>query len=177
MDQPGTNYKMKTDKSVIDKHFLLNIKYKSHKMNILDSHTDAVVKENTLYFIHLIRIALADDIITTKELELLHRVSKKLGFTVEETDHLIMTTGKSDYTPPTGLRARFDQVYEIVNMTLADGSINKNEMYLASGFAAKSGFNEKEIPIMLVLLLNGIRQEKNKDELFNEYQNKIMKHA
>ncbi len=168
---------MKTDKPVNDEHFLLNIKYKSHKMDKLDSLSDSIVLENTAYFVHLIRIALADDVISTKELALLHRVSKKLGFTVEETDHLIRTTGKSDYTPPSGLRARFDQIYEIVNMTLVDGTINKNEMYLASSFAAKSGFNEKEIPTMLVLLLNGIRQGKNKDELFNEFQGKAMKRA
>lgn len=167
--------KMKPDKPINDEHFLLNIKYKSHKMDKLDSLSDSIVLENTAYFVHLIRIALADDVISTKELVLLHRVSKKLGFTVEETDHLIRTTGKSGYTPPTGLRARFDQIYEIVNMTLVDGSINKNEMHLASSFAAKSGFNEKEIPTMLVLILNGIRQGKNKDELFKEYQNKVMK--
>lgn len=169
--------KMNYDKSDIDEHFLLDIKYKSHKMDKLDSYSASIVKENTQYFIHLIRIALADDVFSKKELELLHRVGKTLGFTTEETDHLIRTTGKSDYTPPSGLRARFDQIYEIVNMTLVDGSINKNEMYLASSFAVKSGFTEKEIPTMLVLLLNGIRQEKNKDELFKEFQNEVMNKA
>ena len=168
---------MNPDNPANDEHFLINIKYKSHKMDKMDSHSDLIVKDNAEYFVHLIRIALVDDVITTKELELLHRVSKRLGFTVEETDHLIRTTEKSDYTPPTGLRARFDQLYEIVSITLVDGSINKNEMYLASSFAAKSGFNEKEIPTLLVLLLNGIRQGKNKDELFKEFQGKVLKNA
>lgn len=167
---------MKHDKPVSDEQ-LLNITYKLNKMNKLETQSASIVKENTEYFVHLIRIALADDVISPKELELLYRVSKKLGFSIEETEHLIRTTGKSDYTPPLELRARFDQIYEIVNMTLVDGSINKNEMYLASNFAAKSGFNEKEVPTMLVMLLNGIRQEKNKDELFKEYQNKVMNHA
>lgn len=140
-------------------------------MNTENSHSNSISNnDNKEYFVQLIRIALADGVISTKEKELLHRVSKKLGFTVEETDHLIRTTGKSDYNPPSGLRARFDQIYEIVNMTLVDGAINKSEMYLASSFAAKSGFNEKEIPNMLVLLLNGIRQGKNTDELFKEFQ-------
>jgi len=166
---------MKTNNPSIDKHFILNINYKTQKMNKLDSTDYSVDKANTEYFINLIRIALADDVISTKELELLHRVSKRLGFTVEETDHLIRTTEKSDYTPPSGLQARFEQIFEIVNMTLVDGTINKNEMYLASSFAAKSGFNEKEIPAILVLLLNGIRQGKNKDELFKEFQGKVIK--
>ena len=168
---------MKPDKPVNNEHFLLNINYKSQKMDKVDSPSNSIDKVNTEYYINLIRIALADDVISTKELELLHRVSKRLGFTVEETDHLIRTTGKSDYTPPLELRARFDQIYEIVNMTLVDGAINKNEMYLASSFATKSGFNEKEIPGMLVLLLNGIRQGKNKDELFKEFLGKVIKNA
>ena len=144
-------------------------------MNTENSHSNSISNnDNKEYFVQLIRIALADGVISTKEKELLHRVSKKLGFTVEETEYLIRTTGKSDYTPPSGLRARFDQIYEIVNMTLVDGAINKSEMYLASSFAAKSGFNEKEIPNMLVLLLNGIRQGKNTDELFKEFQGKVI---
>ncbi len=169
--------KMKYYKPVNDEHFLLSINYKLQKMDKLDSPSNSIDMVNTEYLIHLIRIALVDDVISARELELLHQVSKRLGFTVEETDHLIRTTGKSDCTPPSGLRARFDQIYEIVNMTLVDGSINKNEMYLASSFAAKSGFNEKEIPKMLVLLLNGIREGKNKDELFKEFQEKVMKQA
>jgi hypothetical protein len=168
---------MKPEKPFIDEHCLLNINYKSYKMDKLDSLSDSIVMKNTEYFVHLIRLALADDVISTKELELLHRVSKKLGFTVEETDHLIRTTGKSDYNPPSGLCERFDQIYEIVNMSLVDGAINKNEMYLASSFAAKSGFNEKEVPSILVLLLNGIRQGKNNDELFKEFQGKDNKNV
>lgn len=169
--------KMKPKKPVIDNHFLLIINYKSNENDKLDSHSDSIDKENTAYLVHLIRIALADEVLSTKELDLLHRVSKRLGFTVEETDHLIRITEKSDYSFPSELRARFDQVYDIVNMTLVDESINKNEMHLASSFAAKCGFNEKEVPAMMVLLLNGIQQEKSKDELFKEYQNKVMKHV
>ncbi len=146
-------------------------------MDTVNSHANSISNNNTEYFVQLIRIALSDEVISTKEFELLHRVSKRLGFTVVETDHLIRTTRKSDYTPPSELRARFDQIYEIVNMTLVDGTINKNEMYLASSFAVKSGFNEKEIPTMLVLLLTGIRQGKNADQLFKEFQSKVVKHV
>jgi hypothetical protein len=59
---------------------------------------------------------------------------------------LIATTDKSDYIPPYELSERFEQVYEIVKMMLADGVVDKNELRLASGFAVKSGFIENEIP-------------------------------
>jgi hypothetical protein len=39
-------------------------------------------------------------------------------------------------------------------------------MRLIYGFIAKAGFPESEIPSLLVLLIRGIRQNKNAEELF-----------
>ena len=139
-------------------------------MNGLEFSDHSKKKQNTEYYVHLIRIAKADDSISNTELELLHRIGKKLGFSDFEIDHLIETIGKSDYIPPYELSERFEQVYEIVKMTLADSVIDKNEMNLASGFAAKSGFNESEIPSLLLLLITGIREDKDEDELFEAYK-------
>lgn len=139
-------------------------------MNITNFPSHEAKKRNIEYFVHLVRIAKADDIISSTELELLHRLGKKTGFTEPEIDNLIATTGKSDYIPPYELVERFEQVYEVVKMTLADGVIDKNEMRLASGFAAKSGFSENEIPNLLVLLISGIKEDKDADDLFEAYK-------
>ena len=138
-------------------------------MNLIEFSNHSIKRQNIEYFIHLVRIAMADDIISKTEMELLHRIGKKIGFTDIEIDNLIDTTGKSDYIPPTELSKRFEQVYDIVKMTLADGVIDKNEMRLASNFALKSDFKENEIPHLLVLLISGIKQGKNEEELFEEY--------
>ncbi len=141
-------------------------------MNILSHFEHPVKKQNKEYFVHLVRVAKADDIVSHHELELLIRIGRKLGFTEPEINSLIETTGKSDYIPPYELSKRFDQVYEIVKMTLADGLIDKNEMRLASSFAFKSGFWEDEIPILLVNLIQGIKEGKEEEELFEEYKSK-----
>ena len=139
-------------------------------MNILNFFDQPGKKQNLEYFVHLVRIAKADDIINISELELLHRIGKKLGFTDPEIDNLIATTDKSDYIPPYELAKRFEQVYEIVKMTMADGIIENSEMRLASGFAVKSGFNETEIPKLLGLIINGIKEGKDEEELFDVYR-------
>jgi uncharacterized tellurite resistance protein B-like protein len=126
-------------------------------------------KQNKDYFVHLVRIAKADDIMSHKELELLHRIGKNLGFTDPEIDKLIETTDKSDYHPPYELSKRFGQVYEIVKMTLADGQIDNQEMRLASAFAVKSNFNNNEIPSLLALLIHGIREGKDEEDLFEAF--------
>ena len=139
-------------------------------MNISDYFDHPIKKQNTEYFIHLVRIAKADDIVSNSELELLHRIGRKLGFTEPEINKLITTTEKSDYIAPYELSKRFDQVYEIVKMTLADGLIDNSEMRLASSFAIKSGFTESEIPNLLALLIRGIKEGKDEEDLFEIYK-------
>jgi uncharacterized tellurite resistance protein B-like protein len=139
-------------------------------MNILENTDHSVKKQQIEYFVQLIRIALADDIINNSEMELLHRIGKKLGFTEPEINNLIDTTGKANFIAPYELSARFEQVYDIIRMTLADGVIDKNEMRLASSFAANSGFKESEIPNLLILLINGIKQGKDHEDLFEVYK-------
>ena len=126
--------------------------------------------KNRDYFVHLIRIAKADDVISNPELELLHRIGKTLDFTIPEIDNLIETTDRSDYNPPPELSQRFEQLYGVVKMTLADGMIDKKEMRIVSSFAAKSNFREDEIPHLLVLLISGIKQGKTAEELFDVYK-------
>lgn len=139
-------------------------------MDISDYFDHPLKKQNIEYFVHIVRIAKADDIVSNTELELLHRIGRKLGLTDPEIEKLIETTGKSDYIPPYELSKRFDQVYEIVKMTLADGAIDPNEMRLARGFAVKSGFTETEIPNLLSLIIEGIEAGKDEDDLFESYK-------
>jgi hypothetical protein len=139
-------------------------------MNYLDAFDHPQKKQNKEYFVHIVRIAKADDIMSLNELELLHRIGKNLGFTDPEIDKLIETTAKSDYDPPYELSKRFDQVYGIVKMTMADGTIDNSEMRLASAFAVKSGFNENEIPNLLSLLIHGIKEGKDEEDLFEIFK-------
>lgn len=139
-------------------------------MSHLENFDHPLKKQNKEYFVHLVRIAKADDVVSHNELELLLRIGKNLGFTSPEIDKLIITTSKFDYDPPHELSKRFDQVYEIVKMTLSDGVIDDSEMRLASGFAVKSGFTESEIPKLLVLLISGIKEGKDEEDLFEVYR-------
>lgn len=139
-------------------------------MSILNYFDHPMKKQNKEYFVHLIKIAKADDIITNTELELLNRIGRNLGFTAPEIEILLETTDNADYHPPYELARRFDHVYEIVKMTLEDGVIDLREMRLANVFALKSGFSETEIPVLLNLLISGIPEGKDEEELFEKYK-------
>jgi uncharacterized tellurite resistance protein B-like protein len=137
-----------------------NINYEDH----------SVKKQNVDYYIYLVHIALADGFISNNEWALLNRIGQKLGFSDNEIDTIVDTARHSDYFPPYELFDRFAQVYEVVKMILADGVIDNNEMRLARSFAIKSSFRENEIPGLLVLLISGIKEGKDEDELFEVYR-------
>jgi uncharacterized tellurite resistance protein B-like protein len=139
-------------------------------MSHLENFDHPLKKQNKEFFVHLVKIAMADGIIWPAELELLHQMGRKLGFTEPEIKNLIDTAAKQDYNPPYELSKRFEQLYDIVKMTLADGQIDNHEMRLANGFAAKSGFKESEIPALLVMIMRGIKEGKDEEDLFEVYK-------
>lgn len=142
-------------------------------METLNYLNSSVKQQNIEYFTHLVRIAKADDIVSTPELELMHRMGKMMGFDDTEIDQLIESTAKSDYIPPYELSRRFEQVYGMIKMALSDGIIDKNEMRFTTSFAIKSGFPENEIPKLLLLLISGIKQGNDIEDLFELYKVKV----
>ena len=139
-------------------------------MSVLNVFDHPGKKQNKEYFVQLVRSAKADDIIHKSELELLHRIGTKLGFTEPEIINLIAETDKYDYIPPYELVKRFEQVYEVVGMVMADGKVDENEKRLVIGFAVKSGFSDEEIPGLISLLISGKKEGRDEEELFDEYK-------
>jgi hypothetical protein len=132
-------------------------------------------KQETEHLIQLIRIAFSNSIISRTERELLYRMGGRLGFSVAEVEALIERTANSDYVPPDELPERFGHAYNLIRMTLADGSMDRNEMKLVSGYMAKTGFKENEIPSLLLLLLKGIKEHKSREDLFEIYMKNNLK--
>ncbi len=139
-------------------------------MNFLEHFDHPAKKQDKEHFGHLIQIALADGKIEVSELEMLHNFGSKLGLTTQEVDDLLETSKNSAYVPPYELEKRFGQLYDVIKMVFADGKIDNNEMRLATGIALKSGFTEQEIPVLLALLISGIKNGDDEEDLFDLYK-------
>ncbi|PKP21834.1 MAG: hypothetical protein CVU05_05960 [Bacteroidetes bacterium HGW-Bacteroidetes-21] len=139
-------------------------------MDILNHFDHYGKKQDKEHFMNLIKVALSDGIIDQSESQILHRMGKKMGFTDPEIDSLIDSTSKTEFIPPYKLSKRFEQVYDIIKIVLADGVIDSNEMRIANAFAIKLGFTEIEMPGLLSTLIKGIREGKDEDDLFELYK-------
>lgn len=143
-------------------------------MSLLEHFDHPDRKQDKEHFKHLIEVALADGIVEDIELKMLHRLGKNMGFTEPEIANLLESSKKSSYHPPYELAKRFEQLYGIVKMVLADGKIEDNEMRMTSGIALKSGFADEEIPALLALLIDGIKNGEDEEDLFKYYKKRIM---
>ena len=141
-------------------------------MSVLEHFDHPEKKQDKEHFTHLIQIALADGKIENSELEMLYSSGKKLGLTKEEIDILLEDSKKSAYIPPYELAKRFEQLYDIIKMVYADGQVNNNEMRLTTGLAIKLGFTEEEIPFLLALLINGVKNGEDEEDLLAMYKKK-----
>jgi uncharacterized tellurite resistance protein B-like protein len=141
-------------------------------MNFLEHFDHPERKQDKEHFTHLLQVALADGKIENSELEMLYRSGRKLGLTKEEIDILLENSKNSAFVPPYELSKRFGQLYDIIKMVYADGQVNNNEMRLATGLAIKLGFAEEEIPFLLTLLINGVKNGEDEEDLLAMYKKK-----
>jgi len=117
-----------------------------------------------------VEIARADGKVTDEELKLLHRVGNNMGLTDPEIDDLLASAKKPEYIPPYELAGRFDDLFCIVRMMMADGHADRAELDLAGKFAVKSGFVTGEIPGLLELMIRGVEEGADVDDLFGQYR-------
>lgn len=143
-------------------------------MSILEHFDHPERKQDKEHFKHLVDIAMADGTIEEQEHKMLIRIGKNLGLTEEEINNLIDSSKNASYSPPYELKKRFEQMYSIVKMVLADGKIEDREMRMATNIGLKSGFAESEMPVLLSVLIGGIRNEEDEDDLFDQFRKRVV---
>jgi hypothetical protein len=139
-------------------------------MNFSDFITHNGKRINKEHFIHLVQVSKADGKVNQTELELLHKEGRKFGLTDPEIDKLIQHESTKSYDPPYSLQDKFDQLYNIAEMILADEEITEGERKLIKRYAIEAGFNDKTIPGLIELLVKGIKNGDDEEILLQEFR-------
>jgi hypothetical protein len=125
-------------------------------------------------FIHLVQISKTDGRINKDELELLHKEGKKFGLTDPEIDQLIHTERDHHYHLPYSLQEKFDHLYNIAEMILADDKVKEEEKKMIKRFAIEAGFEYSKIDALIDLVLEGIEKNTEEEELFAKFKRKLL---
>jgi uncharacterized tellurite resistance protein B-like protein len=121
-----------------------------------------------------VQVSKADGKINSAELVLLHKEGRKFGLTDPEVDKLIEFEAHHIYNPPYSLAEKFEHLYNIAEMILADEVVTEGERKLIKRFAIETGFSDKAIPKLIELLLAGIKKGEDEDMLFQRFKKEIL---
>lgn len=141
-------------------------------MNFTDYITNHGKRVNKQAFIHLVQISKIDGKIQKDELELLHKEGRKFGLTDPEIEHLIASEKESHYHAPYSLEDKFNHLYEMAEMILADEVVKERERKMMEKFAIEAGFSDGSIERLIPFLLDGVSNNKSEEALFEEFRKK-----
>jgi uncharacterized tellurite resistance protein B-like protein len=144
-------------------------------MNFTDFITDQGKKINKDYYITLIQVCRIDGKIDPAEMEMLHREGRKFGLTDPEIDNLIEKGGEHGYHTPYSLDEKFEQLYNVAVMILADKVVTEQEKKAIRRIATEAGFNDEIIEFLRVLLLEGIENNVSEEVLLEKFKKELFK--
>ncbi len=141
-------------------------------MKFLDYTTPYGKRVNKEAFIHLVQISRSDKKISKEELDLLHKEGRKFGLTDPEIDDLMHTQRGHHYIPPYSLDEKFEHLYQVAQMILADEVVKESEIKMLKKFAIEAGFGDKTIDKLVNLLFEGIKNNESEETLLKEFRKK-----
>jgi uncharacterized tellurite resistance protein B-like protein len=144
-------------------------------MSFSDFVTNHGIKVPKVHYLHLIQVARADGKIDRQELAILHKEGRRFGLTDAEIDQLIEKEKDHHYDPPYSLDDKFEDLFYISEMILADDNVSDDEAKLLRKFAVEVGFDDRAIEILKEVLIGGIRRKESEEEILAKFKKELFK--
>jgi uncharacterized tellurite resistance protein B-like protein len=118
---------------------------------------------------NLVALSSADGAIDDSEKEILLKIGVRKGLKRNDIQKIIDNPGQNDYVPATTDDERFEQIYDLVELMLADGVAEDNELHYCIEMAEKLGFRKAVVGVLIrkitLSLLEGLDKETIKKEV------------
>lgn len=125
-------------------------------------------QESKSHLKNLVAIAFADQHMERSESDLLYRVLDRLQLDGKEVIAIMAKPEKIAFVPPTDPKEQFAQIYELVNMMLVDGKIDRRELIICKNFSLRLGFSEEEVEKLIRFIVDAISEGHSKEETLNK---------
>jgi uncharacterized membrane protein YebE (DUF533 family) len=130
--------------------------------------TNEKIRRKKNHLINLIALSKADGNIDINEKMLLYKVGERNGFTASQVEDLIDKSLKAQVIRPESNEERFSQVFDVVELILADGNIDEDELDFAIDYASKLGFKKEIVAVLVRKISAGLTVGTSKEGLKNE---------
>ena len=109
-------------------------------MSISDLYSSGAHKRDLGHFSNIVKLALADDIITDEEQRLLDRMSRRLDISETDYKEIIKNPTKYSMNPPVDYNERIERLYNLTKMIFADSEVTGDEAKVMRKVAVGLGF-------------------------------------
>jgi len=138
-------------------------------MKMFDIFESKKTKQLKNHLRNLVTLSSADGNIDESEKEILIKIGTRKGLKKADVQKIIDNPGNTNYVPATSDDERFEQIYDLVELMLADGIAEDNELHFCVEMAEKLGFRKAVVGVLIrkitLSLLEGLDKETIKKEV------------
>jgi uncharacterized membrane protein YebE (DUF533 family) len=117
---------------------------------------------------NLAALAKADGHIDDREMNFIVTVGKKNGVSATDVRKLVSGNTVCESDLPTNDSERFDQIFDLVDMMLADGIVDETEMDFCIMMAEKLGFRKAIVGVLVRKISQGVKDAMPRERIKEE---------
>ncbi|HEY8402607.1 MAG TPA: hypothetical protein VIK89_15165 [Cytophagaceae bacterium] len=117
---------------------------------------------------NLVAIAKSDGNFSIGEKRLIFEIGERNGLSKEKVKKIIKSDKPIKFKIPKNDSARFDQVYDLVEMLMKDGMAHEDEMDVVIDLAEKLGFRKAIVGVLVRKLVIGVKNGVSREDLKKE---------
>lgn len=123
------------------------------------------------HLVNLAALAKADGHIDEREMNFIVSVGRKNGMRAGEVRDIVANSSTGRLIIPDNDSERFDQIFDLVDMMLADGVVDESEMDFCIGMAEKLGFRQAIVGVLVRKISMGVRDGLPREQIKEETHN------
>ncbi|RDC64176.1 TerB family tellurite resistance protein [Adhaeribacter pallidiroseus] len=128
------------------------------------------IKRIKSHILNLGALAKIDGHVDSAEMNYIIAIGKKNGLKQEEVRSLLANANAVKFEMPANDSERFDQIYDLVEMMLADGIVDDNEMDFCVEMAEKLGFKKAIVGVLVRNISLGVKDGQSREHIKQESQ-------
>ena len=128
------------------------------------------VKKVKTHLTNLGALAKIDGHVDSTELNFIVAIGKKHGLKPEEVKTLVANADALKFEMPQNDSARFDQIFDLVEMMLADGIVDDNEMDFCIEMATRLGFRKAIVGVLVRKNTMGVKDGLSREAIKKDSQ-------
>ncbi|WP_345072792.1 TerB family tellurite resistance protein [Hymenobacter fastidiosus] len=122
------------------------------------------------HLMNLVALAKADGHIDEREMSFIMAVGKKNGMRAEDVNSVVANSSSVNLVIPDNDSERFDQIFDLVDMMLADGVVDDMEMDFCIDMAGKLGFRKAIVGVLVRKISMGVKDGLPRHQIKEESQ-------